>query len=462
MDGDKLSWCDVYAGYRLTLDTEDKGKFTALPQTLAQYILKDNIKSDATMKTGTDGRCQFSGLTDGMYLVMGADTVKDGYTYSTVPALVILPYLKDGSHTLSYETELEVKHTAYKEPEKTKTSSVHVVKSWDDKGQEANRPTKVTVQLVNGGKVKDTVTLNKANNWRHTWTGLEGSGWYVIETGVDSKYTVDVTQNGTTFVVTNRYKSIQPTTQVSNKPTSTTTAAPKEKLPQTGQPWMPVFFGAGVGILLVVIGWAVRKNWWLSTLFIMAGVICIGMAGGLTLHNILDDEKAGQSADKAVVFLQNEVETVKKTQEEAGLVAEPDYELAESFPMPEVEYEGQQYIGQIEIESLDIVLPVTTFCNQNNLKIAPGRYTGSIYDDNCIIAGHNYKAHFGRLKNLTGGESVVFTDVDGNVFTYEVTAMEIIDGTDIEGMKSGDWDLTLFTCTPGGLQRRTIRCKRVN
>ena len=56
------------------------------------------------------------------------------------------------------------------------------------------------------------------------------------------------------------------------------------------------------------------------------------------------------------------------------------------------------------------------------------------------------------------GESVVFTDVDGNVFRYKVSSRETIMPKDIEGMLSGDWDLTMFTCTYGGQQRVTVRC----
>ena len=34
---------------------------------------------------------------------------------------------------------------------------------------------------------------------------------------------------------------------------------------------------------------------------------------------------------------------------------------------------------------------------------------------------------------------------------------ETLNPTDIEGMESGNWDFTLFTCTVGGQSRVTIR-----
>ena len=71
----------------------------------------------------------------------------------------------------------------------------------------------------------------------------------------------------------------------------------------------------------------------------------------------------------------------------------------------------------------------------------------------------NYQSHFGRLKELLPGDLVQFTDVDGNVFSCSVVETEILEKTDVEELESGDWDLTLFTCTIGGKTRVTVRCK---
>jgi sortase A len=36
--------------------------------------------------------------------------------------------------------------------------------------------------------------------------------------------------------------------------------------------------------------------------------------------------------------------------------------------------------------------------------------------------------------------------------------MEILSPFAVEEMTSGDWDMTLFTCTVGGQSRVTVRC----
>jgi len=51
--------------------------------------------------------------------------------------------------------------------------------------------------------------------------------------------------------------------------------------------------------------------------------------------------------------------------------------------------------------------------------------------------------------------------VDGNVFAYKVVETETLSPFSIEEMTTGDWDLTLFTCTVGGQNRVAVRCERM-
>ena len=94
------------------------------------------------------------------------------------------------------------------------------------------------------------------------------------------------------------------------------------------------------------------------------------------------------------------------------------------------------------------------------MTIAPCRYTGSAYLDNLILAAHNYSTHFGRLGELTKGDAVIFTDTVGNQFFYQVDEITRLEGTAVEEMEAGEWDLTLFTCTRDSRSRITVRCVR--
>jgi len=141
----------------------------------------------------------------------------------------------------------------------------------------------------------------------------------------------------------------------------------------------------------------------------------------------------------------------------------PLYVRYPKMDMPAVEIDGHRYIGRLEFPALELELPVMESWSYPNLKISPCRYSGSAYLGNLVIAAHNYRSHFSPVKQLPVGEEVYFTDMDGNVFHYEIAATEILEPTEIEKMIHGDdWDMTLFTCTYGGRTRFALRCKLIS
>lgn len=136
----------------------------------------------------------------------------------------------------------------------------------------------------------------------------------------------------------------------------------------------------------------------------------------------------------------------------------PDYVLYPEKEMPQVELDGYACVGLLELPTLERTLPVLADCTDAGLKHAPCRYSGSAYLQNMVIAGHNYTSHFARLGSLLPGDPVYFTDGDGNRFCYQVSDLETLSPTDIGEMTSGDWALTLFTCTYGNRSRLAVRC----
>ena len=115
----------------------------------------------------------------------------------------------------------------------------------------------------------------------------------------------------------------------------------------------------------------------------------------------------------------------------------------------------------LDISSLELQLPVISQWSDSLLKIAPCRYTGSPYMDNLILAGSNYKSHFGKIKNLRVGDRVTFTDLDANVFLYEVAELYILNSPSFEQMINEECDLYLFTGTTGGQSQVIVCCERV-
>lgn len=230
-----------------------------------------------------------------------------------------------------------------------------------------------------------------------------------------------------------------------------------------------------------------RKTRPRGVLWMALGLCCLFASLCLTLYNVYDDARAGSLSEAAVEELDEQRNARLRAQKaalsgtqthmdgvmqnEAGISDEdgsqedanaesfiPDYKLNPDIPMPETVLSGNAYIGTLELPALGLRLPVMSSWSYPNLRKSPCRYTGSTYQNNLIIAGHNYRRHFSGLKRMKAGEAVIFTDEAGNVFRYTVEKMERMDGYAVEQMQSGDWDLTLFTCTDGGRVRLALRC----
>ena len=193
-----------------------------------------------------------------------------------------------------------------------------------------------------------------------------------------------------------------------------------------------------------------------GTVWINAGLLLIAAALFLSVYNEWESHEARDSARQVIAQLCDELPT-EAGDDEAEPTTLPDVRRE----MPVKTINGRDYIGVLSIPSLGLELPVISQWDYPALKIAPCRYAGSLYQDNLIICAHNYASHFGKLKQLRSGDTVLFTDMDEHVVTFQMVERETLDPTDEEGMKAGDWDLTLFTCTIGGQTRVTIRLERV-
>lgn len=190
---------------------------------------------------------------------------------------------------------------------------------------------------------------------------------------------------------------------------------------------------------------------------IFLGILLLACAALLTAHNV----RADRSAQESVRTVLEQMDSVPTTQPNtAVLPALPTYMQYPEMEMPVRVIDGGEYIGVIELPSLSLTLPVLSELTAVNLTVSPCRYVGSAYLDNLVIAAHNYTSHFARLRDLAYGDTVIFTDADGNVFTYEVAQIEMLAPTQVNEMTDGDWPLSLFTCTYGGGARVTVRCEK--
>lgn len=182
------------------------------------------------------------------------------------------------------------------------------------------------------------------------------------------------------------------------------------------------------------------------------GTVLVLAALSLFLWNQNENRQAGVAAEKILSQVAEKIEEAAEEQ-----TSRPD---PYSTEMTEVEIGGYRYIGYLTIPALDLELSVMSDWSYPQLKLSPCRYYGSAKTDDLVIAGHNYENYFGGIKNLSVGEPVMLTDMDGVTTRYEVAELTVLPPEAVEEMTDSGYALTLFTCTYGGESRVTVRCER--
>lgn len=192
----------------------------------------------------------------------------------------------------------------------------------------------------------------------------------------------------------------------------------------------------------------------------LLGFALMGSSLALHLHNRREADSAGQVSQ---VVLHEIVEQIPEEPDEEVIrldLIPPELLKPEDFRMTEVEINGYGYIGYLSIPTLKLELPIMADWDYGRLQIAPCRYAGTLRGNDLVLMAHNYASHFGRISELSAGDRVIFTDMDGVSTVYIVVGRDVLDPGAVEEMTAGHYDLTLFTCTYGGASRVTVYCDR--
>lgn len=195
-----------------------------------------------------------------------------------------------------------------------------------------------------------------------------------------------------------------------------------------------------------------RKRHVGAKLLVALGLLLVAAAVGLAAYNVHEDRRAEVASARVVEQL---IASMGKAADAAGVVAAAPLATDD---MPTVVIDGRSYVGMLQIPSLGLELPVLAEWSDDGAEVAPCRYSGSVYTGSLVVAGHNYVSHFGNLYRLQYGAEVVFVDVRGNAFAYQVASIEELGATAVQDMTESEWPLTLFTCDFSGANRVTVRC----
>lgn len=197
-----------------------------------------------------------------------------------------------------------------------------------------------------------------------------------------------------------------------------------------------------------------EKNMNKGKILICIGILLILSSIGITIYNKYEDLNAGKQAQEALTLLKEE------TKKQDNIVN--NLSLNESKEMKTININGDEFIGTITIPTINLELPVMSEYSYDRLKKAPCRYYGNLFTNDLIICAHAYETFFANINKLTQKDLIIFTDVDGNHYIYEVLEVEILKPTDVDEMVNNDFDLTLYTCTYDNMNRVTVRCNLIN
>ena len=253
--------------FDLDIRGKNDRRWREMAQTLESYVLRRELTPADSGKTDKTGMLTFptqgKTLAAGLYLVIGERHTQGGNGYDAEPFFVLLPTQDLENNEWVYDVSANVKFGKTPVPDDGDTVTRKVLKVWDDDGAEDSRPQEITVELLRNGKVYDTVKLSEKNNWRYTWLDLDADArWSVTEKTV-SGYTVSITREGITFVVTNTKKPDRtdtPDTPVKPSNPSKPSSPAKPTLPQTGAVGWHVEALALSGLVFLILGALDRKT----------------------------------------------------------------------------------------------------------------------------------------------------------------------------------------------------------
>lgn len=274
LNGDSYTLLSPFSQYSVYMPEDPhSGDWKILASTLEAYVKRDKIPPFSSGQTDENGKLLFSGLPDGLYLIIGDPFVMASGTFLPQPMLIGVPYSKDDG-TIDYDVSVDLKYEV-RSPQNT-TLEWHVLKIWNDDGKESQRPKEIIVQLLCDGTVYDEQILNESNNWRFDWTGLDAAHeWKIVEKQVPEGYAVQIDQQGAAFTITNTKTpdKTTPTNETTTPPDKTTPSnktitppskttpssaytktPPAAKLPKTGLLWWPVPVMAAAGAAALIAG----------------------------------------------------------------------------------------------------------------------------------------------------------------------------------------------------------------
>ena len=124
--------------------------------------------------------------------------------------------------------------------------------------------------------------------------------------------------------------------------------------------------------------------------------------------------------------------------------------------MPVLSLDGTDFIGILEMPRYGSALPVCA--DWGRVSQHPCRFDGSIYDGTLQIGGSSQRGQYDFYREISVGDSVYFTDMQGKRYAYAVTGLHYAKHADQAALQREEADLTLFIKNAYSFEYIIISC----
>ena len=143
-----------------------------------------------------------------------------------------------------------------------------------------------------------------------------------------------------------------------------------------------------------------------------------------------------------------------------SLIPEPQgagLEERSDHTMPLLSLDGIDFVGILEMPLQEAALPVCADWAEHQKYLS--RFDGSIYDGSMQIGGTSQKGQMDFFREISVGDSVLFTDMEGNRYHYTVTDLRYAPHADQNTLQRADGELTLFVKNLFAFEYLIISCE---
>lgn len=188
----------------------------------------------------------------------------------------------------------------------------------------------------------------------------------------------------------------------------------------------------------------------ITKVFVLSGV-CLLVAGALILSFWQWGIYASQK--KAEIYVQT---ICTLTPEPQGAVPE----ARRDNTMSVLSVDGNDFVGILEMPRYESALPVSA--DWGKLTRYPCRFSGSVYDCSIQIGATSQKGQYDFYREISLGDTLLFTDMEGNRFTYTVTNLRYEKHADQTALNREEAALTLFIKNVYDFEYLIVSCNIAN